>query len=134
MKSKTPLFACLKALSYLVIACALVFLPPSTAHAASGMHNNQLVASISADHTVAEHAHGATSLGSKHDKSGSASKADHEDQGTGQCCSGICVSGMLTEPGAAFVAHATRGKYLMLNGRTASIKPSGFLRPPQHLI
>ena len=134
MTSKKNISACLKARAFLVLTCALVFLPPSVTHAASGMHSGKQVASVHADHGVAKHAHGAASSNAKYDENGPDPTTETEDHEAGQCCSGICVSGLLSEAGNEFVEHATRDKYLMLHGQTGSIEPSGFLRPPQHLI
>ncbi len=133
MKSKKTIFAYLKALSYLVIVCASVFLPPSATHAASGIHGGHHVASVSSDHAVATHAHGAASANSIHGASESASKADHEDQASGQCCSGICVSVVLDETYIAFVEHAERDRYRTIYAQPESVEPTGFLRPPLYL-
>ncbi len=134
MKSKKTIFASLKALSYLVIICALVFLPPSATHAAFGIHGDQHGASDHSDHAVAKHAHDAASANSMHGADKSASTADQEDEASGQCCSGICVSAVLDETDIAFARHAERGKYRTVLAQPDSIEPTGFLRPPLHLI
>lgn len=134
MLPKKTIFASLKALSCLVIVCALVFLPPSATHAASGMHDDQHNVSAQSDRAVAKHAHDAASANSILGVDKSASKADHEDEALGKCCSGLCVSVVLDEAGVAFVAHPQRDKYRTLHVQPKSVEPTGFLRPPSFLI
>jgi hypothetical protein len=131
MKFKKITSACLEALSCLVIICALVILPPSATHASSGIHSDQHAAAVDAD---ANHAHGAASSHCMHGKNDPASKTDHDEQASSQCCSGICVSVVLSETGGFFVEYTARQKYLPLHAETDSIEPTGFLRPPLHLI
>jgi hypothetical protein len=126
--------AYLKAVSYLVIVCALLFLPTSATHAASGMHGDHHVASVSSDQVDMGHAHGADSSGSMHGKSSSASKDGEQDRASGQCCNGICVSVVLEEVDGVFVERTASRRYLVLHMQTASLEESGFLRPPQFLI
>ncbi len=134
MSPKKTIFASLKALSCLVIVCALVFLPPSATHAASGMHDDQHKVSGHADHAVAKHAHDAASENSIHGVNKSASKADHEDEALGQCCSGLCVSVVLDEATVAFVERPQRDKYRTIHVQSESAESTCFLRPPLYLI
>jgi len=134
MKSKKTIVACLKALSHLVIVCALLFLPTSATHAASGMHGDHHVASVSSDQIDMGHAHAADSSDSMHGKSNSASKDGEQDQASGKCCNGICFSVVLDEADGVFVERTATGRYLVLHMQTASLEASGFLRPPQSLI
>ncbi|PVA09016.1 hypothetical protein DC366_15760 [Pelagivirga sediminicola] len=134
MKPKKTIAACLKALSYLAIICALMFLPSSATHAASGIHGDHHAASVSSDQAVPKHAHEAASSESMHGASGSASQADQKDQASGQCCNGLCVSVVLDDTDIPFVKQATRDKYLMVLAQPDSIEPTGFLRPPLYLI
>ncbi|MCQ0092993.1 hypothetical protein FGD77_15165 [Roseovarius sp. M141] len=134
MPLKKIISACPKGLSYLAVICALMFLPPSATHAASGMHGDQHGATAHSDHAVAKHAHGATSANSTHGASEGASQGEHEKAASGECCSGICTSVVLDESGFAFARHAERGKYRTVLAQPDSIEPTGFLRPPLYLI
>lgn len=134
MSPRKTISACLKGLSYLAIICALMVLPPSATHAASGMHGHQHGAAAHLNHSVEKHAHGAASANHMHDASGSASQGEHEKAASGECCSGLCASVVLDESGIAFVRHAERGKYRTVRAQPDSIDPAGFLRPPLYLI
>ena len=134
MKTKNTTPAFLKMLACLAFALALVFSPPSASHAASGLHDDHQMASVILDHVDNSHSHDAMSSTSLHNESNSTSKSVDDEQSSTQCCSGICLSVALTETGIAFGDQTTRGVYLTLHAQTASIEPSGFLRPPQFLI
>jgi len=121
----------LKGFVCLLFAVALMFFSPAASHAASGMHGAHHAVPTSFDEG---HARDATSSHSMHGSSGAMSHADENDQASGQCCSGICVSVILGEADIVFVEHTTLGIYLMLHERTASLEASSLLRPPQHLI
>ncbi|WP_113911810.1 hypothetical protein [Roseovarius dicentrarchi] len=134
MSPRKTISACLKGLSYLAIICALMFLPPSASHAASGMHGDQHGAAAHSAHSVEKHAHGAASANLMHDASESASQGEHEKAAAGECCSGLCVSVVLDDSGIAFARHAGRGKYRTVRAQPDSIESAGFLRPPLYLI
>lgn len=131
---KNAISEALKVLACLGLSLALVFFPPSASHAASDVHGDHLAASENPDHGDAGHAYGAGSSNSMHGKCGSVSQTDDAEQASGQCCSGICLSVVLSEIGSVFVDQITSDKYLTLHARKNSTEPSGFLRPPQHLI
>jgi hypothetical protein len=128
----TPAF--LKVLSCLAFALALVFSPPSASHAASGLHDDHQMASVILDHVNNSHSHDAMSSTSFNNESNSTSKSGDDEQSSTQCCSGICLSVVLIETGIVFGDEATSSVDLTLHAQTASIEPSGFLRPPQFLI
>lgn len=134
MKSKNTISTWLKVLACLAFAFALVLSPPSASHAASGMHGDHHAAPVSADHSDKDHVHVADSSISEHEHHASGSDMDADDQASGQCCSGICLSAVLDENGHDFEVQVTNGKYLTLHAQAASVEPSGFLRPPQTLI
>lgn len=134
MKLKNTISTWLKTLACLAFAFALVLSPPSASHAASGMHGDHHAVPVSADHSDANHVHDADSSISEHEQHASGSDMDADDQASGQCCSSICLSAVLDENGHDFEVQVTSGKYLTLHAQTASVEPSGFLRPPQFLI
>jgi hypothetical protein len=69
-----------------------------------------------------------------HVKCGNLSQADGDDEASGQCCSGICLSVVLAETGIVHVDQIASDLYQTLHEQTKSVEPSGFLRPPQYLI
>lgn len=126
--------AWLKALMCLCFVFALVFSPPSASHAASGMHGNHHVIAASQVHSDDAHSHGTTASASLHETCGFVSTADDGDQSSTQCCSGICLSIALIETDSGSSGNVKRGRYDTLQAQATSIKPAGFLRPPQFLI
>ena len=134
MKSKATIPAFLKALACLAFAFVLVFSPPSASHAASGLHDDHQMASVILDHVDNSHSHNAMSSTPLHNEFSSTTQSVDDEQSSAQCCSGICLSVALNETGIVFVDQTTSGVYLTLHAQTASIEPSGFLRPPQFLI
>jgi hypothetical protein len=130
MTSQNTFSACIKALACLIFAVALVLLPPSSAHAASGMHDDPQVAAI-AEHAHTDHAHDTEA---SQVKCGVVSDSAGGDHNSGQCCSGICLSVALNEVDGVFFRQKTRDTFLAFFAQIRSIDPTGFLRPPQHLI
>lgn len=120
---------CFKSLAIVVFVLALVFYPPSAAHAASGMHDNQhkLVAhtEVQSDTHVHGMSHGAAS------SLDGASTTSESDDSSGNCCSGVCFSVVLDSTHRDFARSASTGGYIVLDAQTDSVEPSGFLRPPQ---
>ena len=125
MTPKNTFSDVLKAIACIALAMALVFFPPSASHAASGMHGDHHAVSAHADDAHSSH---------MHEKSAPVLNVADTDQSAGQCCSGICLSVDLVGYGSVFVDQATSDKHLSPHTQTRSIEPSGFLRPPQHLI
>ena len=125
------IFGSLNAMFYLAIAIALVFSPPSSAHAASGMHENHHAMTVSADIEKDMHSHKSAVGTSLHDCGAVSGDSQNE---TGKCCSGICFSVVLENHSTALTKQAIGGRYVVLDAQTKSIEPSGFLRPPQRLI
>jgi len=113
---------------------ALVFSPPSASHAASAMHGDHHDIAASPVHSDDAHSHGTTTLASLHETCGSVSTDVDGDQSSTQCCSGICLSIAVIETDSDYSGNVTRGSYHTFQAQTTSIKPAGFLRPPQFLI
>lgn len=134
MKTNNTTPALLNVLACLVFVFALVFSPPSASHAASGLHDNHQRASVTLNHVEGSHSHNAMSSTSLQSETNSTSKSGDDEHSSTQCCSGLCLSVVLIETGIIFGDQKTSGVYLTLHAQTASIEPSGFLRPPQFLI
>lgn len=134
MKTKNITTALLKVFACLAFAFALVFSPPSASHAASGLHDDHQMASVILEHVDNSHSHDAMSSTSLLNEFSSTSKSVDDEQPSSQCCSGICLSVALNESGIVFSDQTTSGVYLTRHAQTASIEPSGFMRPPQFLI
>ena len=134
MNTKNTTTALLKVLACLAFAFALVFSPPSASHAASGMHDDHQMASVTLDHVDNTHSCHSKSSTPLHNEFSSTTKSVDDEHSSAQCCSGICLSVALNETGIVFGDQTTSGVYLTLHAQTASIEPSGFLRPPQFLI
>jgi hypothetical protein len=124
--------ALVKSFAIVAVALAVVFSPPSAAHAASGMHANQ--------HSAAAHAVVQSEIHT-HDMSQAVaagvavgSKAAASDDASGNCCSGVCFSVVLNNTHPDSKQTASTGRYIVLDAQTASVEPSGVLRPPQFLI
>jgi hypothetical protein len=134
MKLKNTISTWPKTLACLAFVFALVLSPPSASHAASGMHGDHHAAPVSADHSDANHVHDEDLSISEHEQHASISNMGTDDQTSGQCCSDICLSAILNDRKHDFAVHVAGGKYLRLHAQTASVEPSGLLRPPQFLI
>ena len=134
MKLKNAISVWIRVVACLALVFSLVFFQPTVSHAASGMHGSHQVVSASSDNGDTRHEHDAASSLSTQEKSGSVSKSHDKDQISGECCSDFCISVVLGEDGYVLFAQVTGDRYLALRAQTASIEPSGFLRPPQYLI
>lgn len=128
MKNIIPTW--LKTLACIAFAFALVLSPPSASHAASGMHGDNHTVSVSFDGGDSNHVHDADASIFKTTTHADASEVDDNEQTSRKCCSDICLSAVLNESGDDIAIQVTNSKYLTLAARTASIEPSGFLRPP----
>jgi hypothetical protein len=125
MELKNTISIWLKTLACLAFVCAVVLSPQSSSHANSGMHGDHHSASVSAEYGDDSHVQDAHS---------SISDLSADDQTSGQCCSDICLSAVLSECEHNFVVQSAGGGYVRLHAQAASLEPSGFLRPPQFLI
>jgi hypothetical protein len=123
-----------KAVACLAFAVSLMFFPPSASHAASGMHGEQHSIAATADHGTAAHEHGHQSLKMNHDKNDAMPVSGEDDHAGANCCSGICLSVVLTENRVILGDDSSTSRYLMPDAQTRSVVASGFLRPPQFLI
>ena len=118
-----------KSLAIVVFALALVFYPPSAAHAASGLHDNQHKLAVHSEVQSDTHVHG-ISHGTAPSLDG-ASTTSESDDSSGNCCSGVCFSVVLDSTHRDFTRSASTGRYVVLDAQTDSVETSGFLRPPQ---
>ncbi|MEH6648015.1 hypothetical protein [Sulfitobacter sp.] len=134
MVLKNIFYSWLKVIPCFAFALALVLFPPSASHAASGMHGDHRAVTANADHEAAGHKHGEQSSTVEYSKYGSVSNNSDEDHTGGKCCSGICLSVVLTDNAVALADRPTASRYLMPDAQTRSVVVSGFLRPPQFLI
>lgn len=98
------------------------------------MHGDHHAISANEVHEIAGHKHGEHSSTVEYAKCGSVANETDEDHAAGQCCSGICLSVVLTENAVALAEHPTASRYLMPDAQSRSFAASGFLRPPQFLI
>ncbi|WP_272010331.1 hypothetical protein [Roseovarius sp. ZX-A-9] len=124
----------LRALSCFVIVCALMILPPSATHATSGMHDSHHAASAAGNHAAAGHTHGTDATHHMQDAGGDIAPDAEQDQTSAPCCSGICVSAVLTDTSTTQPVAMTRSRYITVPIESASAELAGFLRPPLHLI
>lgn len=119
-----------KVLSCLIIAFALAFFPPTSAHAAMGVHDGHSQTEQSASHAAGlVHAHAAAQMdcGTSPEKSAS-------NSGLHQCCAGMCLSAILIDSFASPQAEATAFDPVMHHSTFVAADANGFLRPPKHLI
>jgi hypothetical protein len=131
---KNIILAWLNVVACVAVALALVIFPPSASHAASGLHNDHHAASNSIDHVSTGHKKVEVAPPSATGMCVTISETSDNEASSSQCCSGICLSVVLTENGTAFVEQALSGRYLTRHTQTASTDPTSFLRPPQYLI
>ncbi len=130
MKHENFIANVIKVLLCLFIAFALVFFPPSSAHAAQGVHSDHSKTEQTASHGSAfAHSHIAAQM----DCSTSTEKSP-TDSGPHQCCSGMCLSVILVDGVASPSVNATLLSLEVRHSKLAAADPNGFLRPPKPLI
>ncbi len=122
----------LKMLACVAFAFALVFSPPSAAHASSGMHDSNKSMSHGVDHNGSQH--GMVSRTDDVEKSERVSGLDDGDHTSSSCCSGICVTVVLNESDLLTRIRVSGDRQLLLHSDAKSNDSSSFLRPPQALI
>ncbi len=137
MSRLDSIYTMIKALVCVAFVLALVLLPPSSAHASSGMHGGiqggeHPVTDLS-DHS-AHQGHDMSSSLITGATCGSTADFDGQDHTGGKCCSGMCSSVVLDDVHPVFVGLTTGDRFIPLQARATSVDPSGFLRPPQYLI
>lgn len=124
-----------KALACFALVLAVALFPPTTAHADFSPHGDQEAVLTSADSLELMDMHfGNLEKHSGHSKFSSVADNSDESHESSQCCSGFCLSAILTENHSVLSAQATSGHYLARRSQIASFDPNGFLRPPRHLI
>jgi hypothetical protein len=120
----------IKVLSCLVVAFALAFFPPASAHAGMGVHGDHSNVTQSAGQTVElAHTHAAAQM-----DCGTSTEKSSSDAGLHQCCAGLCMAAILIDGFAPPLADATRLDPVMLHSTLVAAESHGFLRPPKHLI
>ena len=127
-----------KTFTCIAFALALVFSPPSAAHAASGLHAGHQAKSIvvvgaAMTHDTgsdAHHAHEKLRVASDI----AASDKDGKEQQSQECCNGICISVVFLEDTKIEAEPVGTSEYVILDGQTYSVETAGFLRPPRFLI
>ena len=129
-----------KTFTCIAFALALVFSPPSAAHAASGMHDGHQARSVGVvgaaiTHDTGSDAHHAhEKLGVASDIDIAASDKDGKEQQSQECCNGICISVVFIEDTKIRAEPVGTSEYVILDGQTYSVETAGFLRPPRFLI
>jgi hypothetical protein len=130
MKQGNSIACVIKVLSCLVVAFALAFFPPTSAHAAMGVHGDHSKVTQSAGHTAElAHAHAAAQM-----DCGTSTGKSSSDTGLHQCCAGMCMAAILIDGFAPPLADATPLDPVMLHSTPVATDSNGFLRPPKHLI
>ena len=127
-----------RAFTCIAFALALVFSPPSAAHAASDMHDGHQAKSIvvvdaaMTNDTGSDAHHALKKLRVASDIA--ASDKDGKEQQSQECCNGICISVVFIEDSRIRAEPVGTSEYVILDGQTYSVETAGFLRPPRFLI
>jgi hypothetical protein len=130
MRQGNPIAGVIKVLSCLVVAFALAFFPPASAHAGMGVHGDHSKVTQTAGHTAElVHTHAAAQM-----DCGTSTEKSSSDTGLHQCCAGLWLAAILIDGFAAPLADATRLDPVMLHLTLVATESNGFLRPPKHLI
>lgn len=117
----------------LLLALAIVFSPPSAAHAQSGLHAGHL-ATVS--HEKSGHNHGAHGAASAGDLAAYATPSEKSpsDDGSGQCCNGLCLVALIEAEEPAYFNRLPSEQYTAANPQMIANDPVDFQRPPRKLI
>lgn len=121
----------IRGLSCLIIAFALAFFPPNSAHATAGAHSGHSAVEqgkASSLHNV--HAHSAAQL----DCGSKMTDASMSETSAHQCCAGMCLAAILIEGFASPQANATLIGLAIPHALPVAADTNGFLRPPKRLI
>jgi hypothetical protein len=124
-----------RVLACLVLALSVAFFPPSAAHATSKSGAASHVPSASMGSHVSHRSSQESSV-----KTGNTANCNsdahttHSGSGTDQCCSGICLTAVLTEePFLRDTAISSRD-YQLGSTQMTQVDLNGFLQPPRQLI
>jgi len=118
-------------LSCLVFAFALVFFPPTSAHAAAGAHGGHSSMEQGEASTLqGVHSHSAaqTDCGSKK------TDTSMSDTSAYQCCAGMCLAAVLIDEPMQQEAKASSIDLAIPHALPVAVVANDFLRPPKHLI
>ena len=129
---KNEIFAkVIQVLVCLAFAFALVFFPPTSAHAEAGVHGGH--SALEQSKTTSPQ--GVHSHLAAHMDCGSNNTDTHtSDTGAYQCCVGMCLAAILIEEFASPQANATAIDVAIPDNLPVAADKHGFLRPPKHLI
>lgn len=129
MKREKTIAGLLKVLSCLVFAFALAFFPPTSVHAAQGVHGDHAGIEQSDSHdALLGHGHAAEM------DCGAGGGAAGPDSSPHQCCASMCLSVILLDSFASPPADASRIEAVLYHATLVAADPNGFLRPPKNLI
>jgi hypothetical protein len=134
MKMSNIIFALVKALICLAFVFVLVFSPPPAAHAASGIHSGHHAVTADYEPSDVSYTHSELTITCLPNKFGETSKSDPQNQSSGPCCSGICLSVAVDKLTINSVRQVSNSVYPNFNSQLNSLELFGFLRPPQSLI
>ncbi|MGO4910567.1 hypothetical protein ACEN2J_19940 [Pseudorhodobacter sp. W20_MBD10_FR17] len=130
MRKKSSIASVIKVLSCLVVAFALAFFPPASAHATMGVHGDHSNVTQSAGHAAGlVHAHASAQM-----DCGTSTGKHASNAGLHQCCAGMCMAAILIDGFAPPPAEAALLDPVILHSTLVAADASGFLRPPKHLI
>ena len=115
------------------LLCLMIFVvafsfPPSTSHAASSAHGAHHSVSVASYEEC--HRQWAGKSGEEHRDHGNASSSPDQDD----CCDSVCFSMVLDEQPSSISESLKRGKYRIRIEQSASLQPSGLIRPPRILV
>lgn len=131
MIKKTSIAKVVMALLCLVFAFALVIFPPSSAHAAAGVHGgHSAVPKSEAASQRPNHSH---VIALQADCGGHVD-ASTSNAGTPPCCAGVCSGAILIEEFASLQVDASKFEPVVLKVLFFAADDDGVLRPPKHLI
>lgn len=134
MRTLISIFTLVKTLACAAFVFALVLLPPSASHASVGMNDGHHAVPDEPMHSVAKQDRDGPRPVLSGERCGSIADPAGQDHTPGECCSGMCGSVALNEVVPMVVEHTEGDSFGLLREQASSVEPSGFLRPPQHLI
>jgi hypothetical protein len=131
MKQRNAISELIRVLSCLAIAFALAFVPPNSAHAATGVHGGHFSTEQgSAASVQAVHFH----ITASQADCGAQASTSKSDTSTNQCCASICLAAILIDGPMPRETKVSRIDLAAVNTLPVAVVAHGFLRPPKHLI
>jgi hypothetical protein len=124
-----------RVLAYLVLVLSVAFFPPSAAHATSKSGSVSHVSSASTGSCVTHQSPQESSAKIGHTSNyNSDAHTTHSGSGYDQCCSGICLSAVLSEELALRDTAISSRDYQLGSTQMTQVDLNGFLQPPRQLI